>query len=220
VSPDLRDQLLDAAGRVLESQGPTAVTTRRIAQEAGCSEGSIYNHFASKEELLACVVGERIGSFPARVGELAADPGTGDVHGLLREVATLALEFYRRGIPMMAVALHDPASMRPNARLIHERGHGPWRVVENLAAWLRAEQELGRLAPEADPEAAATGLLGACLYHAFVASSWGPQLAPSTDTAIERAVAGVWHGLAAHPRAPADGPTTADVPTSPDRAAR
>jgi AcrR family transcriptional regulator len=199
VSPDLRDQLLDAAGRVLESQGPIAVTTRRIAEEAGCSEGSIYNHFANKEELLACVVGERIGRFPARVGELAARPGEGDVRDQLREVATLALEFYRRGTPMMAVALRDPESMRANARAIHQRGHGPWRVIENLAAWLRAEQDLGRLAPDADPEAAATGLLGACLYHAFVASSWGPELAPGTETAIDRAVAGVWLGLRPHP---------------------
>jgi AcrR family transcriptional regulator len=202
MSPDLRDQLLDAAGRVLETQGPAAVTTRRIADEAGCSEGSIYNHFANKEELLACVVGERIGRFPARVGELAAQPGTGDVAAHLREVATLALEFYRRATPMMAVALRDPESMRAHARTVHDRGSGPWRVIEKLAEWLRAERELGRVAAGADPEAAATGLLGACLYHAVVAASWGPELSPSTETAIDRAVAGVWRGLDPTPAYP------------------
>jgi AcrR family transcriptional regulator len=195
MAPDLRDQLLDAAGRVLETQGPAAVTTRRIAREAGCSEGSIYNHFENKEELLACVVGERIAAFPARVEELAAAPGSGDVHAQLREVAALATAFYRRRVPMMAVALRDPGAMRSQARAIHDRGHGPWRVVERMAAWLRAEQEHGRLAAAADPTAAATGLLGACLYHAFVAVSWGPDLAPSTETAVDRAVAAVWHGL-------------------------
>jgi AcrR family transcriptional regulator len=195
VAPDLRELLLDAAGRVLEDQGPGAVTTRRIAREAGCSEGSIYNHFESKEELLACVVGDRIAGFPARVEELAASPGAGDVRAQLREVAELALGFYRRGTPMMAIALRDPAAMRERARTIHDRGHGPWRVVERLASWLRAEQDLGRLAASADPEAAATALLGACLYHALVSTSWGAELAPSTRTAIERAVAGAWQGL-------------------------
>jgi AcrR family transcriptional regulator len=196
MAPDLRDQLLDAAGRVLETHGPAAVTTRRIAREAGCSEGSIYNHFENKEELLACVVGERIAAFPARVEELAAAPGSGEVHAQLREVAELATAFYERRVPMMAVALLDPEAMRAQAHAIHDRGHGPWRVVERLAAWLRAEQERGRIADGADPTAAATGFLGACLYHAVVTVSWGADLAPSTELAVDRAVAAVWHGLA------------------------
>jgi AcrR family transcriptional regulator len=223
VTPDLRDQLLDATGRVLETDGPTAVTTRRIAREAGCSEGSIYNHFGSKEELLACVVGERIAGFPARVEELAASPGSGDVREQLREVAELALAFYRRGTPMMAVALRDPAAMRDRARTIHDRGFGPWRVIERMASWLRAERSLGRLAADADPEAAATALLGACLYHAFVATSWGPELAPTTRTAVDRAVAGAWQGLDPGPRtsspatpsAPPPVPTPGSTPAGP-----
>jgi AcrR family transcriptional regulator len=196
MAPELREQLLDAAGRVLEAHGPAAVTTRRIAREAGCSEGSIYNHFASKEDLLACAVNERIAGFPTRVGELAAAPGNGDLRAQLREVAELALGFYRRGTPMMAVALRDAEAVRGYARAVHDRGHGPWRVIERLAAWLRAEQQLGRVSAAADPEAVATALLGACLYHAFVAHSWGPDLAPDDDLAIARAVDGVWHGLA------------------------
>jgi AcrR family transcriptional regulator len=45
-------QLLDAATRVFASKGYRAATTREIAAEAGVSEGTIYNYFESKYDLL------------------------------------------------------------------------------------------------------------------------------------------------------------------------
>ena len=45
-------QILDAATRVFASKGFRAATTREIAAEAGVSEGTIYNYFDSKYDLL------------------------------------------------------------------------------------------------------------------------------------------------------------------------
>jgi TetR/AcrR family fatty acid metabolism transcriptional regulator len=45
-------QILDAATRVFASKGFRAATTREIATEAGVSEGTIYNYFDSKYDLL------------------------------------------------------------------------------------------------------------------------------------------------------------------------
>jgi AcrR family transcriptional regulator len=45
-------QILDAATRVFASKGFRAATTREIAAEAGISEGTIYNYFDSKYDLL------------------------------------------------------------------------------------------------------------------------------------------------------------------------
>jgi AcrR family transcriptional regulator len=194
-APVLREQLLDAAARVLDEHGASAVTTRRIAHEAHCSEGSIYNHFANKEELIACVVGERIARFPAVVSRMAEAPGTGDVRAHLEHVAGLALDFFRRGMPMMGVAAHD-AGARARCREAHDAGHGPWRTTENLASWLREERALGRVHPDADPDAVAAALLGSCMFQATVAMAWGPDLAPDDRTAIDRAVSAVWRGLA------------------------
>jgi AcrR family transcriptional regulator len=193
---DLREQLLDAAARVLEQHGPAAVTTRRIAEEAGCSEGSIYNHFANKDELLACVVSERIARFPAKISGLAATAGTGDVREHLQEIATLAVAFFRRGMPMLSFAAHDVGAVREHCRVQHEAGHGPRRTAENLAAWLRAEQALGRVHVEADPEGVASALLGSCMFHVIVSSTWGPGGPPDDPAAIDHAVNAVWRGLA------------------------
>jgi AcrR family transcriptional regulator len=45
-------QILDAATRIFASKGYRGATTREIAAEAGVSEGTIYNYFASKYDLL------------------------------------------------------------------------------------------------------------------------------------------------------------------------
>jgi len=49
------DALLDVAEQIATSAGPSGLTLRRLAGEAGVSNGSIYHAFSSKEELLARV---------------------------------------------------------------------------------------------------------------------------------------------------------------------
>ncbi len=45
-------QILEAAARVFAQKGYHAATTKEIAAQAGVSEGTIYNYFQSKEDLL------------------------------------------------------------------------------------------------------------------------------------------------------------------------
>ncbi len=49
---DLRDKILHAAVRVFAEVGFRGATTRRIAQEAGVNEITLFRHFGSKEKLL------------------------------------------------------------------------------------------------------------------------------------------------------------------------
>lgn len=46
---DTRDQLLVAAGRLLATDGPAALSIRRLADEVGTSTRAIYSLFGSKE---------------------------------------------------------------------------------------------------------------------------------------------------------------------------
>ncbi len=50
-SPDTHKNIERAALALFVSQGIDATTTRQIAQDAGISEGAIYRHFKSKDEL-------------------------------------------------------------------------------------------------------------------------------------------------------------------------
>jgi AcrR family transcriptional regulator len=47
-----RDRLLDAARKVFAHYGSAGATTRRIAEEAGVNEVTVFRHFGSKEALL------------------------------------------------------------------------------------------------------------------------------------------------------------------------
>ena len=48
-------QILEAAARVFAQKGYHAATTKEIAAQAGVSEGTIYNYFQSKEDLLVSI---------------------------------------------------------------------------------------------------------------------------------------------------------------------
>ena len=57
-------------------------------------------------------------------------------------------------------------------------GAGPHKVNDALAGYLRAERDLGRIRAEADVEATADLLLGACFQQAFLTRFHGvrPEL--------------------------------------------
>lgn len=55
---DLRRALVDAARRILEAEGPSALSLRAVAREAGVSPAAPYHHFKDKAELLDAVAAE------------------------------------------------------------------------------------------------------------------------------------------------------------------
>lgn len=52
---DLRRALLEAASRVLEREGPNALSLRAVAREAGVSPAAPYHHFKDKSELMLAI---------------------------------------------------------------------------------------------------------------------------------------------------------------------
>ncbi|RDV36467.1 TetR/AcrR family transcriptional regulator [Bradymonadaceae bacterium TMQ3] len=52
----LVEALIEATARILEDEGPEALTTNRVAEVAGTSIGSLYQYFPNKEALLAALV--------------------------------------------------------------------------------------------------------------------------------------------------------------------
>src|ERR1700733_9370710 len=55
---DLSRALVLAGRRILESDGPAALSLRAVAREAGVSPAAPYHHFKDKSELLEAVAGE------------------------------------------------------------------------------------------------------------------------------------------------------------------
>ena len=66
---DLPRALLDAALRIVETQGKEALTLRAVARLAGVSQAAPYRHFANKEALLAGVAEEGFRSLMSAMRE-------------------------------------------------------------------------------------------------------------------------------------------------------
>ncbi|MYS23056.1 transcriptional regulator, TetR family [Streptomyces sp. DvalAA-14] len=183
-----RERILDAAEQILRTRGVAHATTKEIAKASGLSEPGLYRHFSDKEDLLLHVLRERVpGASQPHVA-----PGEGEIEANLAEMARAALDFYQRSFPMLASLLADPQRMAAHRESMSRHGGGPDKAVSRFAAYLRAEQDLGRVAAAADPDAAASLLIGACFQQAFLRYyAEGPDAAPapaSTARALARTV--------------------------------
>src|SRR5829696_5980680 len=174
-----RAQLVDAAERVLRTKGLARATTKEIAREAGYAEGTLYLHFADKLDLVRAVHERLLPAFVELVGHLPGKAGTVRQH--LTELADGALRLYRDLLPLGSSLFADPELLERFRALLADRGGGPHRAWEPVVAYLRAEQALGRVAPGADPAAAALLLLGACQQLVFVELMTGPETLPFHD---------------------------------------
>jgi hypothetical protein len=167
----------------------------------------IVEYFADKTDLFLHVMAERFPPFLQRLDELAAEAGRGSVAGHLTEVATLAIEFYGRGIPTGSALFADPGLLDRHRSGLHESGAGPHRALESLTAYVRAERRLGRLARRTRPEAVAALLLGACFQRAFLRAFMGDDVLVGTDERFARDIvrtllAGAAPGVAVRRRRP------------------
>lgn len=158
-----RDRILDAAVAVLRTRGQAGATTKEIARVAGCSEGSLYTYFATKADLLHAVMSEKLPPFIPVITALLERAGEDTVSDHLEEVARIALPFFHELMPLAATVLATP-DLNESLR---QQGFGPHRANQVLATYLRIEQRLGRIRPEASVEAAAALLLGACQQRAM-----------------------------------------------------
>ena len=76
-----RAQLVDAAERVLRSKGLARATTKEIAREAGCAEGTLYLHFADKLDLVRAVHEKLLPAFIEVVSHLPGRAGDKRLEG-------------------------------------------------------------------------------------------------------------------------------------------
>jgi AcrR family transcriptional regulator len=72
--PAAEEALLDAAERLLKAEGYPAITTRRLAAEAGVNHGLVHYYFGSVENLLLRVLERFTERLTARQRAMYADP--------------------------------------------------------------------------------------------------------------------------------------------------
>ena len=68
---DLRASLVEAAQRLLETEGAAALSLRRVAKEAGVSHTAPYRHFRDKHALLEAVAASGFRALEVRLAAIA-----------------------------------------------------------------------------------------------------------------------------------------------------
>ena len=155
---DVREQLFEAAERVLRRDGPSGLTSRAVTTEAGVAKGVLHRHFDDFDAFLAELVRDRIARLDEQAAALRAVAGTGAVADNLTAALTALFESVAIGIVGLVTSRH--------ALLARLRATTPTGVpllteaTAMLAAYLAAEQERGRVAPDADVATLAPMLIG------------------------------------------------------------
>lgn len=81
----MRRRLTEAAARLAAAGGAGALSTRRVATEAGTSTMAVYTHFGSMEALVQAVVSEGFDRLEQRF--LAVEPSDDPVRDVARLTA-------------------------------------------------------------------------------------------------------------------------------------
>lgn len=175
----MRDQIVTAAERLIRTEGLARATTRNIAAVAGCSEGTIYRHFRSQEDVFLAVLTERMPQFITVMRGIVGEAGKGDNRSNLSAIMRSALEFYQETIPINVAIFAEPKILERYRTWMRENNVGPHRGIEQLADYLAKEQEAGRISREVSPPAAAGMLLGSCYLRAY--SKQFAEVMPRSD---------------------------------------
>jgi AcrR family transcriptional regulator len=149
------EALLDAAERLLVSEGRDGLTTRRVARAAGVNQGLVYHHFGSLEELMLAVL-ER---FTERLVERQREMYARDVP--FREKWLEAMGYMEAdlaaGYPKVWLELQALGWNRPELRARVASVNEAWRNVLR-DAFSEAREEYG-LSEEQLPLEAAVSLV-------------------------------------------------------------
>ena len=167
---EARDQLFLAADRVLAKEGPDGLTSRAITQEAGVANGLLFNHFGDLDGFLVQLILDRARRTAEQAWRLVPRAGTGTVAGNLADAAAAVLQ--SGAFATATLVLSRPSLV---TRLRQHAAGAPTPlddIQEAFAAYLDAEQKLGRIAVNADTEALALTLTGT-LHHIFLKGQAG-----------------------------------------------
>ncbi|RTR06318.1 TetR/AcrR family transcriptional regulator [Halomonas nitroreducens] len=154
-----RERTVETVVTLCSEEEPATLTTGRIAQRMGVTQGALFRHFPNKDAIWAAVVAWVTDQVMARVGaaaEAAEDPLAALEAMFLAHVAFIA---EHPGVPRLLMAqLQHP---RPTIASRMVRGLMK-RYQRRLLGLLEEARRQGRLRPGLDLDAAATQFIG-CL---------------------------------------------------------
>jgi AcrR family transcriptional regulator len=129
---DLSRALVTAGRRILEAEGPAALSLRAVAREAGVSPAAPYHHFKDKSELLDAVAEEgwhELGEAIARSRAATPDPKL-----VLNEIGVAYVTFARQNPALYRLMYHAACNRAMMPETAKGEASGYAHVKEALIA--------------------------------------------------------------------------------------
>ena len=170
-----REQIADAAGKIIVRHGCENLTIKRLASEIGVTDGAIYRHFKSKKDILLLLIehveGNLVGDLDkGRVSESSPLEAFDDI--VARHVASIRK---RKGVSFQVIAeIISLGDRELNSRMYAGLQKYRARVRELLAVGVAS----GDIKSELDLDAAATLFFGMMqgMANLWALDSHGPDL--------------------------------------------
>lgn len=183
------EQILEAARSVFLREGFSA-SSAAIARAAGVSEGSLFKRFGTKDDLFQTAL--RI-PFLDLASELEPRVGIGDVRRNLEAAALRLIDFFGELMPTVMTLWRKHA---PDMKSLWQGQSDPQprRIVRELARYMDAEMQRGRIRP-ADPRVLARILVGSTHHYVFL-EQVGLQEPMAREAYAADLVETLWRGIA------------------------
>jgi AcrR family transcriptional regulator len=177
---EIRERLLQAAAQVYAEVGFRGATTRRIAEEAGVNEITLFRHFGTKEALVkaALIMAHRQPNF-VELGE-PVEPET--------ELFTWAINVYRHWYQSREVICRVMGDMVEHPEIAPGICEEPSCEHAMVSRYLARMRELGLATGEFHPDAAAGLLLGSVFTHAIWRDHFNKPSLPPPEEVIRHYV--------------------------------
>nr|WP_230416849.1 TetR/AcrR family transcriptional regulator [Micromonospora tarapacensis] len=176
----MRDEIVDAAMKLLEDGTPESVTLRAVARQAGIAAPSIYPHFPDLDSILLAVAQRAFAILEQELGE----PDDADPAGRLRAICAAYLTFAERRphqYRVMFGAVWDAGAALERAPALADQlatlGMGAFDVIQHSLADCVAAGQSTSADTFSDATALWVGLHGiAQLQVAAPLFPWPPDL--------------------------------------------
>jgi AcrR family transcriptional regulator len=174
-----KQHIIDATERIIQLKGLARVTTKEIAREADCAEGTLYKYFEHKEDVFLTLIQRHLPTFIETLSENLVDKGT--VRENLASIMLAAIRYYRQVLPLAASFFADMDLLVRHREMLQKLNAGPHRIYERVALYIENEQKLGRITDQVDAMSIVTLLLGGCFQHIFFQQFLGEDSFSLTD---------------------------------------
>jgi AcrR family transcriptional regulator len=159
-----RTQILEAAVRVFARRGFEGATITDIAKAARLAEGSLYNYFRSKEELLIHIPQQLVRPvLSVQLGQGAVPDDLAEVERILNSVARAIVERMRVNAKFLKVFLSALPHLSAPAREKYMQLF-PLRGADILEQFLRDGMHRGLFRRDLNPTLAARALPGMMMF--------------------------------------------------------